>query len=376
MKEEPLKPSPILESDVPPEDIQLRIRSKIEISNPNVGRVVSFRLKDGPVSFVFGTLFEIIDPSSQTHHHWTLRIDSCRRTTKDGWIPKPDKSVLIEGAVSLDSLANTIKAALGGDIADASGKYQLVPTSQFQNLRVLVRFAGQAKGTQRIQFVQLILEQLEASSIDASEWLKVFEAGADRVRQTIALTARLVEYRRVREELNNLIEANSNESPLQKLLSANPWLFGSEYSELLDRRTWSFDDRQDFMLRRTTDDYLEIIEIKTPFQEPLLVHDKSHDSYGPSHRLSTALGQVVRYIEEVERNRDHVLAKEKVDSLKIRARLIIGRDGSPEMMAALRSINGHLHRIEILTFDQLLRIADRVLSMFNESLTDDDDPPF
>lgn len=375
MKQQPPKIAPILGSDVPPEDIQLRIRSKI--TNPNVGRVVSFRLKDGPVSYVFGTLFEIIDPSSQSHHHWTLRIDSCKKTVKDGWKYKPDKSVIIEGAPSLDSLANTIKAALGGDIADASGKYQLVPTSQFQNLRGLTRFAGQTTGPQRIQFVQLILEQLEANSIDASEWLNVFEAGPGRVRQTIALTARLVEYRRIREELNTLIEANSKETPLQKLLSANPWLFGSEYSELLERRTWTRDDNQDFMLRRTTDDYLEIIEIKTPFPEDILVYDSSHDSYGPSHKLSAALGQVVRYIEEVERTRDQIIAKDNVDSLKIRARLIIGRDGSPEMMAALRSFNGHLHRIEILTFDQLLRIADRVLSMFNDSLSNEDEiPPF
>jgi hypothetical protein len=196
----------------------------------------------------------------------------------------------------------------------------------------------------------------------------VFESGADGVRETIAVAARLVEYKRVRQQLVELVEANSLEGPIQTLLTSNPWLFGSEYSELLPRRSWTRDDSLDFMLRRTVDNYLEIIEIKTPFREPLLKYDRSHDSYAPSSALSLSLGQVVRYIEEIERDRDSILAKDKYDTLKVRARLIIGRDGNEDMMAALRNFNGHLHRIEVLTFDQLVRIADRVLSVFEESL--------
>jgi hypothetical protein len=362
-------------SEVSPEEIELKIRAKI--ANPNIGKVVSVRLKDGPSSFIFGTLFQIINPSNGAHHHWSLRIDSCSVSQKDGWIHKPTKSARIDGDSSLDSLANTIKVALAGDLDDVSGKYQLVPTSQIHNLRGLLRFAGQVNGAQRIQFVQAMLEQLDEKTIDASEWLKVFEAGADGVRQTIAVTARLAEYKRVRDQLNELIQANVKERFLQPLLAANPWLFGSEYSELLERRAWSRDDRQDFMLRRTTDDYLEIIEIKTPFPEPILKYDSSHDSFAPTSELSLALGQVIRYIEEIDRDRNSIIAKDNLDSLKIRARLIIGRDGTLEMMAALRSLNGHLHRIEILTFDQLLRIADRVLSMFTESLSkEDEDIPF
>jgi hypothetical protein len=221
------------------------------------------------------------------------------------------------------------------------------------------------------------LEQLDLNAIEPSEWLKVFESGAVVVRETIAVAARLVEYKRIRQELLDLIDANSQEGPIQKLLTANPWLFGSEYSELLRRRTWTRDDRLDFMLRRTVDNYLEIIEIKTPFKEPLLKYDSSHDSYAPGSALSQAVGQVVRYIEEIERDRNSILAKDKCDTLKVRARLIIGRDGSAEMMAALHNFNAHLHRIEVLTFDQLVRIADRVLSVFQASLEAVGDvPPF
>jgi hypothetical protein len=135
------------------------------------------------------------------------------------------------------------------------------------------------------------------------------------------------------------------------------------------------------MLRRTLDNFLEIIEIKTPFKEPLLLHDKSHDSYYPSSKLSIVLGQLMRYIEEIERNRDSILSKDQYDTLKIRARIIIGRDGEKCHQIALRNLNAHLYRIEVITFDQLLRIAERVLNVFESKTTEDvilvnEDPPF
>ena len=58
----------------------------------------------------------------------------------------------------------------------------------------------------------------------------------------------------------------------------------------------------------------------------------------------------------------------KRSALKIRARVIAGRDGDEGQQTALREYNAHLHRIEVLTFDQLLRIADRVLSVFEDKL--------
>lgn len=116
----------------------------------------------------------------------------------------------------------------------------------------------------------------------------------------------------------------------------------------------------------------------------LFLRDSSHGSYHPSAKLSPAIGQVSRYIDEVDRNRNSIIAVDKVDPSKIRARIIIGRDGTEEQRAALRNFNAHLYRIEIITFDQLLKIAERVLLMFQnerpaESLVDpsyDDDIPF
>ena len=77
-----------------------------------------------------------------------------------------------------------------------------------------------------------------------------------------------------------------------------------------------------------------------------------------------SVGQVLNYIEKIDRERDSIISKDDCDPLKIRAKIIIGRDGEKTQQDALRSLNSHLHRIEIITFDQLLRIAERVLNIF------------
>jgi len=197
----------------------------------------------------------------------------------------------------------------------------------------------------------------------------------------IGLAARMVEYERACSELRSLIAARDTLEPaLQAHLRNHPWMFGSEYSELLDRRGWTRDSEQDYMLRRTVDSYLEVVEIKKP-AETLFIHDRSHDTFHPSAKLSAALGQAIHYIEEIERDRNSIIAVDGEDPLKIRARVIIGRNGSAKERSALRNLNGHLHRIEVLTYDQLLGIAERTLAIFRSQAhtTDvevENEPPF
>ena len=74
------------------------------------------------------------------------------------------------------------------------------------------------------------------------------------------------------------------------------------------------------------------------------------------------LGQVQKYIEELDAGRYEIKARDGEDANKARAKIIIGRDGDEAQRQALRRFNGHLHRIEILTFDHLCRTAGRVVS--------------
>src|SRR5699024_4812481 len=147
------------------------------------------------------------------------------------------------------------------------------------------------------------------------------------------------------------IEKNTQEHAFQSLLNENPWMFGGEYSTREDRRNWTRDQSVDFMMRRTVDNYVELIEIKRPITSNLFAPDRSHNSLYPSPELSRVTGQVIGYLDRIDGDRYRIQQIDGVNVNKIRAKIIIGRDNEAAQVDALRMYNSHLHRIEVLTFD-------------------------
>jgi hypothetical protein len=355
-----------------PSEIAVKIQANLR--NPNIRFATQAILRPGPKVYRYATLYEIIDSNTQQHHHWCLRIDTISRTKKAGWQSKPEKSVTLEsdGTDELGDLLKLLDAALRGHLPARSGDYHIVDASGIVPVRQILALVREAKAEKKLDVVKSVLSSLQLDSLSADHWIALFESGPS-LAQTVALAARLVQYRRELEALKILIgDPSTSEAALQRHLTGCPWMFGSEFSAVVERRTWTRDDRLDFLMRRTVDGYHEIIEIKTAFSQPLFTHDSGRDVYSPSKPLASAIGQVVRYIEEVERSRDTILAKDGTDLLKVRARVILGRSGASEQLKALRSLNGHLHRIEILTFDQLVLIAERVLEVMAGALGTED----
>ncbi len=354
---------------LPPEnsldDVKIRIKKSYKKSN--VRTITQAVLKEGPRAFKLATLMEIINPKSDKLHHYSLKIDHIDKM-KSGWFHKPDKSVRLEGKEpdEIEKLFKFLQAAYKETLGDVSGELHLIKASDYAKLENILDVMPDVADTDKLNLVGHILSQLDEKASSFSDFMNVFKESKSEILKHIAAASRFIEYTKSVNELKRLINIPSTpETDFQRHLEKNPWMFGSEYSELLHRRTWTRDDRLDYMLRKTVDDYLEIVEIKTAFDDALFLYDASHDSYYPSSRLSPVLGQVTRYIEEVERNRDSTIAKDGSDTLKIRARIIVGRDGKSQHQAALRNFNAHLYRIEIITYDQLVKIAERVLEMFN-----------
>jgi len=354
-----------LPPDTTLDDVKVRISKAYK--NPNVGKISQVVLKDGPQTFRIATLLEIVNPATSELHHYSLKIDHIVRKKKSGWFTKPERSVRLEGKSpdEIERLYNFLHALKKGEFANEQGDLHLIRSEDYARLEYLLDALPNLASSDKIQLIRTIFDQLEDSPSNVSDFISAFEESSPEVLTHIATASRFLKYRASYKQLESLVQdPMTPESYFQKHLSSNPWMFGSEYSELLSRRTWTRDDNLDYMLRRTVDGYLEIVEIKTAFTDRLFLFDTSHNSYYPSANLSPILGQVIRYIEEVERNRDSIIAKDKVDTLKIRARAIVGRDGDEGQRAALRNLNAHLHGIEIITYDQLLRIAERVLTVF------------
>lgn len=360
---------------LPPElsldDVRVRIRKAY--TNPNVGKIEQVVLKEGPRAFRLATLLEIVDPKTREPHHYSLKIDSIDRL-RAGWFHKPEKSVRLDGhdPNEIERLCRFLQAHLEGKLPESAGELHVLRSEDYQRLEAVVEQMPNLPSPDLVELLKVIVPRIEGCSSNVGEFIAALENSDSETVGHIAVASRVVQHRRAYGRLAALVtNGETSEQAFQELLSENPWMFGSEYSELLDRRTWTRDDNVDFMLRRTSDNYLEIIEIKTPFKDALLLRDKSHGSYYPSSRLSPVLGQTMRYIAEVERSRDSILSKDQMDTLKIRARVILGRDGNAGHQEGLRCLNAHLHGIEVMTFDQLVRIAARVLGIFEtDTMTD------
>lgn len=364
---------------------QIVVAIKETYRNENIGNVYQCVLKNGQQVTKHAVILEILR-ADKSIHHYSLHIEHIKRTKKKLQVNK-SKSMALTGNSEdpygeIAALAQFIQASIDGVIPNNEGEYRVINESGEQSIGKLIDLVKNDPA-QRVMFLTELLQNLEEGPFEINNLTDALSESSERLVDSISLASRIVSYRRVLDEFRSLIEANPVEGKFQSFLGENAWLFGSEYSELLERRNWVRGHNKDFMLRRTIDGYLEIVEIKRPIKEQLFLYDESHDSYYPSAGLNKVVGQVIKYLKEMDADSHRIRSKDSEDPLKIRARIIIGRDHDAIHQEALRSYNGHLHRIEILTYDQLLRIGNRVLDVFEEKLNSpepefeiDDDLPF
>jgi hypothetical protein len=331
--------------------------------NPDLRAYDSITLREGPRSRKSATHYEIVNRQTGELHHHAVKIETWRKT-KAGDTLDEYHTVTIgdEDEDEISKLA-TFLSTVRGLTTTASGHHLVVEITdgslKEESVRQVLEALSEAGSA------DVLVELLAQLQADPASLGALVQAGRSEPQKSQLAAAALNVGRFITalEQLQKLIQSNAKEAAFQALLAANPWMFGSEYSQILDRRRWTRDDQQDFMLRRTADGYLEAIEIKTPLGDrPLFRPDPSHDTLYPGPELAAALGQVLSYLEELDRDRDRIRVTDQEDVNKIRGKIIIGRDGDAEQITALRRLNGHLHRVEVMTFDQLVRIARQVVS--------------
>lgn len=309
-------------------------------------------------------LTSVRDQHTGEHHHDTLSIKTIA-LTKEACTRDPTRSVQL-GGDETRRLADFLAANASGSVPSDTGGYLVTPTKG--SPADVIRALQDLTTTDRMDALAMLLR--EASEKPAVLGDLVARLAADEsFIEKAAAAMNLAVYRQVLVRLEAMIEDPSvKEGQFQKLLEEQPWLFGSEYSCILDRRRWTRDEITDFVPRRTTDGRVELIEIKTPLHGKTLFNwDFSHKVWAPGIELSRVVAQAENYLEKLDRNRDGILANDREDVTKMRARIIIGRDNDDAQRDALRRHNGHLFRIEVITFDGLLAIARRVLRYFEDA---------
>jgi hypothetical protein len=349
------------ETQKPAEPLIVRSKSVRPDVEPDVEGIKEVELKDGPRVRKLARYTSIRSRHSGQFHHNALVLETIKKSK--GLLVRNDKHTIAlsdEDGDEIQRLIDFLAVTHQGALPKTASEYVVMPADRIgTKLQLLLREAT-LNGK-----VDVLVEVLRRATEDSGIFKVLLERAEKdpEVFTRAAAALNLGIYRKAVQELESLINTpRVKEEKFQSHLTKHPWMFGSEYSEILERRRWTRDENQDFVVRRTTDEYIELIEIKTPLDGAALFNlDKSHDSYYPAADLSKVLGQVEKYIEKLDGDRHAILANDKEDTNKIRAKIIIGRDGDESQTKALRRHNGHLQRIEVMTFDQLLRVAKNVL---------------
>jgi hypothetical protein len=343
-------------------------------NNPSLSTVDTVTLKDGKRVRKTARHLVIIDQHTGEVHHHAITIETHKKTSQG--LSLVDKhTVTLDGSTDEAKLEDDEIFKLSTFLQTIhyipnAGTHLVIPTtSSTLDHHSIMQFVNAISTSNKADMLAEILYRIKDEPQVLQAIVKRLSENPEASKEATA-TLNIARFTTALEDLDKLIDSNALEGEFQSLLSKNEWMFGSEYSTLLDNRRWTRDELQDFMLRRTTDGYLELIEIKTPLNtKPLFLQDPSHATLYPRSELSLVLGQVTHYLEKLDASRHIIRSEDGEDVNKICAKIIIGRDGDTEQTNALRRLNGHLHRIEILTFDQLVRIARRVLNYQQQILS-------
>jgi Domain of unknown function (DUF4263) len=162
-----------------------------------------------------------------------------------------------------------------------------------------------------------------------------------------------------------LSEKIGDEAIYQSWCRRHGWAFGITYQDPDEVRDIAVGDTVDFLLP-TLIGYRDLVELKRP-DMPLLMFDEKHRNYYWSRFTASAIGQCTRYLEQLQemRLRDHP----EIITHHPRATIVIGRsnDWGEQQFKALVSLNAQLIGITVMTFDLLLKQAERLLEIVTYS---------
>lgn len=186
--------------------------------------------------------------------------------------------------------------------------------------------------------------------------------GAELVAQTVQWQRRKLGLDRLRAVVEDPL---STERDIHKELKRQTWIFGGRYAKEIARRRLTAVDEIDVPLLRG-DGALHVVELKKAVVPHLVESPRSHWTVGPEvHRAVT---QAANYLRTLDENRAAILADHGIECRRASATVLIGHpkfiEGpctSTEVSAALRTYNAVLSRIEVITYEELIDSAERML---------------
>lgn len=346
---------------IPFDTILAKVRETDIKKNPRIALTIDCKLHTGRNAFKVATILFIRNEHTGEIHHHELKFRQFWHTKDRGWEYEPYREILFNNKKQ-DQIKAIVDFLTTYTDLSSEGEYFIIDSDDLKDGRMKAILAV----TSESEKLEIISQMLSMATNQPETVQNIIQLANENPYQSQAFAAALNigRFLRALDQLTNMIQVNALEKEFQNLLENNMWMLGSEYSQLIKERSFFTEEQLDFLLQRTVDNYVEIVEIKRPLNgTPLFAYDTSHKSYYPRSELSQVIGQTMKYLDTLETNQILLRDRYKVDAHKIRAKIIIGRDNGEEQLKALRDLNSHLYRIEIITFDQLRKIAERVIKV-------------
>lgn len=327
---------------------QLRLRLRRDFDVPGLIDVQDVVLKNGPQAWKTAALLSFGNETTGQVRRRTLRVQT--------WVRSPSGTYGFEQKADYrwscdNDEINTLSMLLTTQLP-AAGTYEVVnessPTAAIS--RLLAGDAGVA--------AQAVAELLAVPAVrDALVDSGAAAAGAD-----------LVNARRQRTALDRLSNAvmrpETNERDLQQALSGEWWLFGGRFLGQYSRRMLTSLDQLDIPLLRA-DGSLHIVELKRANIPKLVIKHRSH--LVPGEEVHLAASQAMNYLRALDEEAALIRQNFGVDVRRAAATVVIGHPNycpfdDEAVMQTLRTYSGHLARLEIITYAELLAGASAALN--------------
>ncbi|MCB1282001.1 MAG: DUF4263 domain-containing protein [Salinibacterium sp.] len=325
------------------------------VQDPNIQRVQTVLLKNGPQVYKTASLF-FIGPAEDEIRHRKLVVRTSKLTGGEFVESKRWNCD--------DAEVDDLLGFLDSDIIDA-GTYDFVRS-----------------GSEAAKLIRLIKEGDLTSGFMAS----IAQAIADRVVKVsdlseiegVELVSMAVDLRKqnmVRDTFEAAVLApGTKEQVFQDLLDRNWWLLGANYVARVDRRQLVILDEHDLVLIRA-DGVAHIIELKRADIARLVHEEHSHFTVG--HDINKAVNQSANYLRALDEQRAQILTEFDVDCRRAQATVIIGHpkhctSAPPDKVReAIRTYNSHLSRIEVITYEDVLQTATNSITALQRQVADD-----
>lgn len=326
---------------------------------PDLSGLKTCELKKGKYAFKIAKYWTIRSRKSGKVKHNQLTLQTLRCTQKRGWEWEEEHTITLSDEGE-DEIGKLFSFLAGLPRIDAEGEHVVISTRSVDGKRFERVLEAIASSDKKISLIEQILAWIDSDPRVMGGLIRLASDDPERTKSLVA-ALNYGRYSRAIRELQDLVEGDHRESKYQSFLQEHDWMFGSEYGELLPNRILARGIEVDFPLRRTVDGYLEVVEIKTPLNGlPLFIGDKH--LYARTE-LTQAISQARDYLALLDENKYMIKSEDGLVVDKVRAKVVIGRTGNEEQQLALRKENAHQDRVETITFDQLIAIGQRILSI-------------